>query len=79
MKITSEQIEFFKEAEKLIKKGYYPSGQMAIQYYKEIFAEEIANGKMSGTLNPKCGGCIKKSVFKVNEAINKLEKQTKNE
>ena len=42
MKITSEEIEYFKEAEKLIRKGYYPNGQKAIDTYKKIFAEEIA-------------------------------------
>ena len=78
MKITSEQIEFFKQAQQTIKKGYYPDGKKAIDFYKEIFAEEIANGKISGNLNHKCGSCIRQSVQKVNEAINKLEKETQN-
>ncbi len=79
MKITSEQIEFFKEAEKLIRKGYYPSGQKAIENYKAIFAEEIAKGTMTSNLNPKCGGCIRTAVQKTYEAIIKLEKQLEND
>lgn len=79
MKITDEQIKFFKEAKKTIAKGYFPSGVLAIRYYNEIFAEEIAEGKMRGNLSPKCGGCIRQSVQKVNEALNKLEKQMEDE
>lgn len=79
MKITAEQIEFFREAMKTIRKGYYPSGEKAIQYYKEIFAEEIAKGTMQGNLSSKCGGCIRTSVIKVNEAIDKIDKMMKDE
>lgn len=79
MKITSEQIEWFKEAKKIIQKGYYPSGEKAIEDYKTLFAEEIKQGKMRGNLNPHCGSCIKEAVLKVNEAINKLEKLTEND
>ena len=48
MKITSDDIEWFKEAKKTINKGYYPSGQKAIDDYKRIFADEIAKGAMTG-------------------------------
>ena len=75
MKITSEQIEWFKDAKKIINKGYYPSGQKAIDDYKRIFADEIAKGTMRGNLNPKCGSCIKEAVQKTYEAIIKLEKE----
>lgn len=79
MKITDEEIEYFKEAEKLIRKGYYPNGQKAIDTYKKIFAEEIAKGTMTSNLNPKCGSCIKTAVQKTYEAIIKLEKKIKDE
>ena len=79
MKITSEEIEYFKEAEKLIRKGYYPNGQKAIDTYKKIFAEEIAKGTMTSNLNPKCGGCIRTAVQKTYEAIIKLEKELEND
>lgn len=78
MKITSEQIQWFKDAKKIINKGYYPSGQKAIEDYKIIFADEIAKGTMRGNLNPKCGSCIKEAVQKTYEAIIKLEKELEN-
>lgn len=79
MKITSEDIEYFKEAERIIKRGYFPSGQKTIDTYKKIFAEEIANGKMRDNFNPKCGGCIRQVVGATMNKIKELEKQTKNE
>ena len=79
MKITSEQIEWFKEAKKTINKGYYPNGQRAVDDYKRIFADEIAKGTMRDNLNPKCGSCIKEAVQKTYEAIIKLEKQLEND
>ena len=79
MKITSEQIEWFKEAKKTINKGYYPNGQKAIDDYKRIFADEIANGAMTGNLNPHCGSCIRQAVQKTYDAIIKLEKELEND
>ena len=79
MKITSEQIELFKEAKKTINKGYYPSGQKAIDDYKTIFADEIAKGTMTGNLNPHCGSCIRQAVQKTYDAIIKLEKELEND
>lgn len=79
MKITSEQIQWFKDAKKIISKGYYPNGQKAIEDYKTIFADEIASGKMTSNLNPKCGSCIRTAVQKTYEAIIKLEKQLEND
>lgn len=79
MKITSEQIEWFKEAKKTINKGYYPSGQKAIDDYKTIFADEIAKGTMTGNLNPHCGSCIRQAVQKTYDAIIKLEKELEND
>jgi len=79
MKITSEQIQWFKDAKKIINKGYYPSGQKAIEDYKIIFADEIASGKMTSNLNPKCGSCIKTAVQKTYDAIIKLEKELEND
>lgn len=78
MKISSDDIEWFKEAKKTINKGYYPSGQKAIDDYKRIFADEIANGTMAGNLNPHCGSCIRQAVQKTYEAIIKLEKELEN-
>ena len=78
MKITSEQIEWFKEAKKTINKGYYPSGQKAIDDYRTIFADEIAKGTMTGNLNPHCGSCIRQAVQKTYDAIIKLEKEMEN-
>ena len=79
MKITSEQIEWFKEAKKTINKGYYPNGQKAIDDYKRIFADEIAKGTMTGNLNPHCGSCIRQAVQKTYDAIIKLEKELEND
>ena len=79
MKITSEQIEWFKEAKKTINKGYYPYGQKAIDDYKTIFADEIAKGTMTGNLNPHCGSCIRQAVQKTYDAIIKLEKELEND
>lgn len=79
MKITSDDIEWFKEAKKIINKGYYPNGQKAIDDYKRIFADEIAKGTMTSNLNPKCGSCIRTAVQKTYEAIIKLEKELEND
>ena len=79
MKITSEQIEWFKEAKKTINKGYYPNGQKAIDDYKRIFADEIAKGAMTDNLNPHCGSCIRQAVQKTYDAIIKLEKELEND
>lgn len=79
MKISSDDIEWFKEAKKTINKGYYPSGQKAIEYYNRIFADEIAKGAMTGNLNPHCGSCIRQAVQKTYDAIIKLEKELEND
>ena len=79
MKISSEQIEWFKEAKNTINKGYYPNGQKAIDDYKRIFADEIAKGTMTGNLNPHCGSCIRQAVQKTYDAIIKLEKELEND
>lgn len=80
MKITDEEIEYFKEADKIVKRGYYPNGQKAIDTYKKIFAEEIANGKMRDNFNPKCGGCIRQvveiTINKIKELENKIKDET---
>ena len=79
MKISSDDIEWFKEAKKTINKGYYPNGQKAIDDYKAIFADEIAKGTMTGNLNPHCGSCIRQAVQKTYDAIIKLEKELEND
>ena len=79
MKITNEDVEWFKEAEMIIRKGYYPNGQKAIEDYNRIFADEIARGTMRGNLNPKCGSCIKEAVQKTYQTIIKLEKELEND
>lgn len=79
MKISSDDIEWFKEAKKTINKGYYPNGQKAIEDYKRIFADEIAKGAMTGNLNPHCGSCIRTAVQKTYEAIINLEKELEND
>lgn len=75
MTLTSEDIEWFREAKKIVQKGYYPDGKKAISDYNRIFAEEIKQGKMRGNLSSKCGGCIRTAVSKVNEAIDRLENE----
>ena len=79
MKITSEDIKWFKEAKKTIDKGYYPDGKKAIEDYKRIFADEIAKGTMPSNLNPRCGSCLKTAVQKTYDTIIKLEEKLKNE
>lgn len=79
MKITSDDIEWFKKAADTVSKGYYPNGQKAIDDYKRIFADEIAKGTMTSNLNPKCGGCIKRAVQEVKNVIIKLEKELEND
>lgn len=79
MKITSDDIKWFKEAKKTINKGYYPDGKRAIEDYKRIFADEIAKGTMASNLNPRCGSCIKTAVQKTYDMIITLEKKLKNE
>ena len=75
MKITNDDIEFFTKAEDIIKRGYYPSGEIAIDRYKRIFATEISEGKMKGNLSPKCGACIKESVKITMEKIRELKEK----
>ena len=79
MKITSDDIEWFKKAADTVSKGYYPNGQKAIDDYKRIFADEIAKGTMTSNLNPKCGCCIKRAVQEVKNVIIKLEKELEND
>ena len=79
MKITSDDIEWYKKAADTVSKGYYPNGQKAIDDYKRIFADEIAKGTMTSNLNPKCGGCIKRAVQEVKNVIIKLEKELEND
>lgn len=75
MKITNEDIEFFKKAEDIIKRGYYPDGNKAVESYKRIFATEISEGKMKGNLSPRCGACIKESVKLTMTEIRKLQEK----
>ena len=75
MKITNDDIEFFTKAEEIIKRGYYPDGNKAIDRYKRIFSSEISEGKMRGNLSPKCGACIKESVKITMTEIRKLQEK----
>ena len=75
MKITNDDIEFFTKAEGIIKRGYYPSGEKAIENYKRIFATEISEGKMKGNLSPRCGACIKEAVKITMTEIRKLQEK----
>lgn len=75
MKITNDDIEFFTKAEDIIKRGYYPDGNKAVESYKRIFASEISEGKMKGNLSPRCGACIKESVKLTMEKINELKEK----
>ena len=79
MKITSDDIKWFKEAKKILDKDHYPDGKKAIEDYKRIFADEIAKGTMPSNLNPRCGSCIKTAVQKTYDTIKKLEEKLKNE
>lgn len=79
MKITSDDIQWFKEAKKILNNGHYPNGQKAIEDYKRIFCDEIAKGTMPSNLNPRCGSCIKTAVQKTYDTIIKLEEKLKNE
>ena len=75
MKITNEDIEWFKKAEDIIKRGYYPDGNKCIESYKRIFASEISEGKMRGNLSPRCGACIKEAVKLTMAEIRKLQEK----
>lgn len=75
MKITNEEIEFFTKAEGIIKRGYYPDGNKAIEGYNRIFATEISEGKMKGNLSPRCGACIKTAVKLTMQKINELKEK----
>ena len=75
MKITNEDIEFFIKAEDIIKRGYYPDGNKAIENYNRIFESEIAEGKMRGNLSPRCGACIKTAVNVTMTEIRKLQEK----
>ena len=75
MKITKDDIEWFRKAEDILKRGYYPSGEKAIESYKRIFAVEIAEGKMRNNLSPRCGACIRSAVELTMQKINELEKK----
>ena len=75
MKITNEDIEFFTKADDIIKRGYYPDGNKAIESYKRIFASEIAEGKMRSNLSPRCGACIKEAVKLTMQKINELKEK----
>ena len=75
MKITNDDIEFFTKAEGIIKRGYYPSGEKAIENFKRIFATEISEGKMKGNLSPRCGACIKEAVKITMTEIRKLQEK----
>ena len=77
MKITNEDIEWFRKAEDILKRGYYPSGEIAIESYKRIFASEIAEGKMRGNLSPKCGACIRSAVELTMQKIRELQEKLK--
>lgn len=79
MKITSDDIKWFKEAKKILNNGHYPNGQKAIEDYKRIFADEIEKGTMPSNLNHRCGSCIKTAVQKTYDTIIKLEEKLKNE
>lgn len=78
MKITSEDIEWFKKAHNIIAEGHYPDGKKAINLYNQIFEEEIKQGKMRGNLSPGCGGCIREAVNQSYEAIMKIKRETSN-
>ena len=43
MKITSDDIQWFKEAKKTVNKGYYPNGQKAIEDYKSKNNSDTSN------------------------------------
>lgn len=75
MKITNDDIEWFKKAEDILKRGYYPDGNKAISDYRRIFAVEISEGKMRNNLSPRCGACIKDAVNLTVAKINELEKK----
>lgn len=75
MKITSEDIKWFKEAKKIIDRGHYPDGDKAIKDYKRIFADDIAMGKKKSSLSPKCGSCIRDAVNQVYNEIKRMEEK----
>lgn len=79
MKITSEQIDFIQKAKNTLNKGYYPSGQKAVDMYMQVFEEEIKQGKMRKNLSPRCGSCIAEAVNALYNVIIKLEEKLKNE
>ena len=72
MTINNEQIEFFQKAFKILQNPQrYPDGNKCVDYYKEIYKEEIKNKKnpYHRSLSPSCGSCIRHCVFTVHNDL----------
>jgi len=76
MKISNEQIEFFVKANKILQQpSHFPDGNKVIDYYKEIYADEIAQKKAPyyRSLSPSCGSCIRHCTFTIANDLRRLK------
>ena len=75
MKINNEQIEWFQSANKILQTpNHFPDGQKAVEYYREIYADEISHKKSPyyRSLSPGCLSCIRHCVFTVKNDLVKM-------
>ena len=76
MKINNEQIEFFQKANKILQTpNHFPDGNKVVDYYKEIYAEEIEQKKSPyyRSLSPGCLSCIRFCVFSIKNDLVKMK------
>jgi hypothetical protein len=76
MKINNEQIEFFQKANKILQTpNHFPDGNKVVDYYKEIYADEIEQKKSPyyRSLSPGCLSCIRFCVFTVKNDLVKMK------
>lgn len=75
MKITDEQIRWFQNGYQILQTpGHFPDSSKAVEYYREIYADEIENKKSPyyQSLSPNCSKCIRHCVFTVKNDLVKL-------
>lgn len=76
MKINNEQIEFFQKANKILQTpNHFPDGNKVVDYYKEIYADEIEQKKSPyyRSLSPGCLSCIRHCVFTIKNDLVKMK------
>lgn len=68
MKLTSEQIDFFQKANKILQTpSHFPDGNKVMEEYMKIYKEEYEQKKAPyyRSLSPSCGSCIRHMVYTV--------------